>query len=82
MHLLLGLEWYIKNFRLIESFTIKDNLTLSKANIFSDNFEEAYEKYSEIFTLNSSYLTPINELSVGENKSRDNEYFKIVNYAS
>jgi simple sugar transport system ATP-binding protein len=55
-----------QEFRLIESFTIKDNLTLSKANIFSDNFEEAYEKYSEIFTLNSSYLTPINELSVGE----------------
>ena len=61
-----GVGMVHQEFRLIESFTIKDNLTLSKANIFSDNFEEAYEKYSEIFTLNSSYLTPINELSVGE----------------
>ena len=61
-----GVGMVHQEFRLIESFTIKDNLTLSKANIFSDNFEEAYEKYSEIFTLNSSYLTPISELSVGE----------------
>src|SRR5210317_1297438 len=61
-----GVGMVHQEFRLIESFTIKDNLTLSKANIFSHNFEEAYEKYSEIFTLNSSYLTPISELSVGE----------------
>tara|TARA_B100000575_G_C23056026_1_gene607963 strand:- start:37 stop:1281 length:1245 start_codon:yes stop_codon:yes gene_type:complete len=55
-----------QEFRLIESFSIKDNLTLSKANIFTDNFKEAYDKYSEIFALNSNYLTPVNELSVGE----------------
>ena len=54
-----GVGMVHQEFRLIESFTIKDNLTLSKANIFTDNFEEAYEKYSEIFTLNSSYLTPV-----------------------
>ena len=41
-------------------------MTLSKANIFSDNFEEAYEKYSDIFALNAHYETRINELSVGE----------------
>ena len=47
-------EWFIKNLDLIESFSIKDNLTLSKANIFKDDFEDAYEKYSEIFALNQA----------------------------
>ena len=51
----LGIGMVHQEFRLIESFTIKDNLTLSKANIFSDNFEEAYEKYSDIFSLNAHY---------------------------
>lgn len=62
----LGIGMVHQEFRLIESFTIKDNLTLSKANIFSDNFEKAYEKYSDIFALNAHYETRINELSVGE----------------
>ena len=61
-----GIGMVHQEFRLIESFTIKDNLTLSKASIFNDNFKEAYDKYSEIFALNSNYLTPVNELSVGE----------------
>ena len=55
-----------QEFRLIENFTIKDNLTLSKANIFLENFKEAYLKYSEIFSLNSSYNTLVKDLSVGE----------------
>jgi len=61
-----GIGMVHQEFRLIESFTIKDNLTLSKASIFNDNFKDAYDKYSEIFALSSSYLTPVNELSVGE----------------
>ena len=61
-----GIGMVHQEFRLIESFTIKDNLTLSKASIFNDNFKDAYDKYSEIFALSSNYLTPINELSVGE----------------
>ena len=61
-----GIGMVHQEFRLIESFTIKDNLTLSKASIFNDNFKEAYGKYSEIFALSSNYLTPVNELSVGE----------------
>lgn len=61
-----GIGMVHQEFRLIESFTIKDNLTLSKASIFNDNFKEAYDKYSEIFALSTNYLTPINELSVGE----------------
>ena len=61
-----GIGMVHQEFRLIESFTIKDNLTLSKASIFNDNFKEAYDKYSEIFALNSNYLTPVSELSVGE----------------
>ena len=40
----LGVGMVHQEFRLIESFTIKDNLTLSKANIFSENFDEAYKK--------------------------------------
>ena len=61
-----GIGMVHQEFRLIESFTIKDNLTLSKASIFNDNFKDAYDKYSEIFALSSNYLTPVNELSVGE----------------
>ena len=61
-----GIGMVHQEFRLIESFTIKDNLTLSKASIFNDNFKVAYDKYSEIFALSSNYLTPVNELSVGE----------------
>lgn len=61
-----GIGMVHQEFRLIESFTIKDNLTLSKASIFNDNFKEAYDKYSEIFALSTNYLTPVNELSVGE----------------
>ena len=61
-----GIGMVHQEFRLIESFTIKDNLTLSKASIFNDNFKEAYDKYSEIFALNSNYSTPVSELSVGE----------------
>ena len=59
----LGIGMVHQEFRLIESFTIKDNLTLSKANIFSDNFEEAYEKYSDIFALNAHYETRIPTIS-------------------
>ena len=61
-----GIGMVHQEFRLIESFTIKDNLTLSKSCIFTNNFNKAYDKYSEIFALNSSFLTPVNELSVGE----------------
>ena len=62
----LGIGMVHQEFRLIENFTIKDNLTLSKANIFLENFKEAYLKYSEIFSLNSSYKTLVKDLSVGE----------------
>ena len=62
----LGIGMVLQEFRLIENFTIKDNLTLSKANIFLENFKEAYLKYSEIFSLNSSYNTLVKDLSVGE----------------
>ena len=62
----LGIGMVHQEFRLIENFTIKDNLTLSKANIFLENFKEAYLKYSEIFSLNSSYNTLVKDLSVGE----------------
>ena len=62
----LGIGMVHQEFRLIENFTIKDNLTLSKANIFLENFKEAYLKYSEIFSLNSSYNTFVKDLSVGE----------------
>ena len=61
-----GIGMVHQEFRLIENFTIKDNLTLSKANIFLENFKEAYLKYSEIFSLNSSYNTLVKDLSVGE----------------
>ena len=62
----LGIGMVHQEFRLIENFTIKDNLTLSKANIFLENFKKAYLKYSEIFSLNSSYNTLVKDLSVGE----------------
>ena len=62
----LGIGMVHQEFRLIENLTIKDNLTLSKANIFLENFKEAYLKYSEIFSLNSSYNTLVKDLSVGE----------------
>ena len=62
----LGIGMVHQEFRLIENFTIKDNLTLSKANIFLENFKEAYLKYAEIFSLNSSYNTLVKDLSVGE----------------
>ena len=62
----LGIGMVHQEFRLIENFTIKDNLSLSKANIFLENFKEAYLKYSEIFSLNSSYNTLVKDLSVGE----------------
>ena len=55
-----------QEFRLIENFSIKDNLTLSKANIYIDDFEDAFNKYSEIFSLTVSQDTLISELSVGE----------------
>ena len=61
-----GIGMVHQEFRLIENFTIKDNLTLSKANIYLENFKEAYLKYSEIFSLNSSYNTLVKDLSVGE----------------
>jgi len=55
-----------QEFRLIENFSIKDNLTLSKANIYVNDFEEAFRKYSEIFSLAPNHDTLISELSVGE----------------
>ena len=42
----LGIGMVHQEFRLIESFSIQDNLTLSKANIYQDNFKESYEKKS------------------------------------
>ncbi len=62
----LGIGMVHQEFRLIESFSIKDNLTLSKANIYKDNFKEAYEKYCEIFSLSVSPEKLIAQLSVGE----------------
>ena len=55
-----------QEFRLIESFSIEDNLTLSKSNIYQNNFKEAYEKYSEIFSLSVKPEKTISQLSVGE----------------
>ena len=46
-----GIGMVHQEFRLINNFSIKDNLTLSKSNIYTDNFQEAFEKYSDIFTL-------------------------------
>ena len=62
----LGIGMVHQEFRLIENFTIKDNLTLSKANIYINDFEDAYEKYSEIFSLSVNHDSIISDLSVGE----------------
>ena len=62
----LGIGMVHQEFRLIESFSIQDNLTLSKANIYKDNFKEAYDKYSEIFSLSVNPEKKIVQLSVGE----------------
>ena len=62
----LGIGMVHQEFRLIESFNIEDNLTLSKSNIFNNNFKEAYEKYSEIFSLSVKPEKTVSQLSVGE----------------
>lgn len=62
----LGIGMVHQEFRLIESFSIEDNLTLSKSNIYQNNFKEAYEKYSEIFSLSVKPDKTISQLSVGE----------------
>jgi simple sugar transport system ATP-binding protein len=62
----LGIGMVHQEFRLIESFSIQDNLTLSKSNIYRDDFENAFEKYSEIFSLSVNPEKTISELSVGE----------------
>ena len=41
----LGIGMVHQEFRLIESFSIQDNLTLSKSNIYRDDFKKAFEKY-------------------------------------
>ena len=62
----IGIGMVHQEFRLIENFTIKDNLTLSKANVYINDFEDAYEKYSEIFSLSVNHDSIISDLSVGE----------------
>ena len=62
----LGIGMVHQEFRLVESFSIKDNLTLSKSNIFKDNFLKSFKKYSEIFALNANENEIISDLSVGE----------------
>jgi simple sugar transport system ATP-binding protein len=62
----LGIGMVHQEFRLIESFSIKDNLTLSKSNIYKEDFDKAYDRYSQIFSLTADAHTPISELSVGE----------------
>jgi len=62
----LGIGMVHQEFRLIENFTIKDNLTLSRANIYINDFEEAFNRYSEIFSLSVSPDSLISQLSVGE----------------
>ncbi len=62
----LGIGMVHQEFRLIENFTIKDNLTLSRANIYINDFEEAFKRYSEIFSLSVSPDSLISQLSVGE----------------
>jgi simple sugar transport system ATP-binding protein len=61
-----GIGMVHQEFRLIDSFSIKDNLTLSKSNIYQNDFNEAFSKYSNIFALNLNDMTPVSELSVGE----------------
>ena len=41
-------------------------MTLSKANIYINDFEDAYKKYSEIFSLSVNHDSIISDLSVGE----------------
>ena len=62
----LGIGMVHQEFRLVESFSIKDNLTLSKSNIYKDNFLKYFKKYSEIFALNVNENEIISDLSVGE----------------
>ena len=62
----LGIGMVHQEFRLIDSFSIKDNLTLSKSNIYKNDFDKAFSKYSDIFSLNLNFMTPISKLSVGE----------------
>ena len=62
----LGIGMVHQEFRLIENFTIKDNLTLSRANIYINDFEEAFNRYSDIFSLSVSPDLLISQLSVGE----------------
>ncbi len=62
----LGIGMVHQEFRLIESFSIKDNLTLSKSNIYKDDFLKSFKKYSEIFALNVNENEIISNLSVGE----------------
>jgi|TARA_B100001093_G_scaffold484425_1_gene517831 simple sugar transport system ATP-binding protein len=62
----LGIGMVHQEFRLVESFSIKDNLTLSKSNIYKDDFMNTFKKYSEIFALNSDENEIISNLSVGE----------------
>ena len=62
----LGIGMVHQEFRLIDNFSIKDNLTLSKSNIYIDDFEDAFKKYSNIFSLSADPSMTINKLSVGE----------------
>ena len=62
----LGIGMVHQEFRLIDNFSIKDNLTLSKSNIYIDNFGDAFKKYSDIFSLSADPSITINKLSVGE----------------
>ena len=62
----LGIGMVHQEFRLIENFSIKDNLTLSKANIFVNNFDDAFNKYSDIFSLSVDHNSLVSQLSVGE----------------
>ena len=72
----LGIGMVHQEFRLIESFSIKDNLTLSRSNIHKDDFMTAYKKYSEIFALNLSENETVSNLSVGEKQKV--EIMKII----
>ena len=62
----LGIGMVHQEFRLVESFSIKDNLTLSKSNIYKNDFLKSFKKYSEIFALNVNENEIIANLSVGE----------------
>jgi len=64
----LGIGMVHQEFRLVESFSIKDNLTLSKSNIFKGDFLKSFKKYSEIFALNANENEIISNLSVEKNK--------------